>query len=222
MNAAQRNTELYRIAYQCALLKQQGCNGYCGNCQLNTSLYIDDAREAVLIKTNAAIDAEQMREYKKDEDISFWVKFFVVAIFCISFAVTCHTNKLKQPKPTATPTETQVPRPIPVPSVRITGDVIDYLPNIIRDVNGDGQINCIDWAVVFYEVRPDCRIIRNQHPTNGFHHLFIAIPQPGNTWLYIEPNTAGQLYYRMDLVWGDKYDPRYNRDETHIWKEYAK
>jgi len=56
MTNSQKTADLKRLAYQCAEQKNNGCNGNCGSCPLNVSLYIDDPREAVLIRTNAEID----------------------------------------------------------------------------------------------------------------------------------------------------------------------
>jgi len=212
MNAAKRNTELYRIAYQCGILRLRGCKGYCGNCQFNASLYIDDPREAVLIKTNAAIDAEQAENYRREEDAGFWAKIIAVVVFTLIFCWQC--AKCSAPKETP---------PKPTVSIKYyTIDVVSMLPSYVRDVNGDGVINCIDYAVCFYELKPDSRIIRNQNPNTGWHHLFNAVPQPDGSWLYIEPNSAHSGSYSMKNIWGIEYDPRYNRNETHLWKGYAK
>jgi len=64
MTNSQKTSDLKRLAYQCAEQKNNGCNNNCGNCPLNVSLYLDDPREAVLIRTNAEIDYqdEQAKE----------------------------------------------------------------------------------------------------------------------------------------------------------------
>ena len=56
MTNSQKTNDLKRLAYQCAEQKNDGCNDNCRNCPLNVSLYLDDPREAVLIRTKAEID----------------------------------------------------------------------------------------------------------------------------------------------------------------------
>jgi len=52
-----RSQEYYRIAYQCLeLVHTKGCNNNCAACALNIHLYCNDAKDATLIKTSAAID----------------------------------------------------------------------------------------------------------------------------------------------------------------------
>ena len=62
MTNSQKTADLKRLAYQCAEQKNNGCNDNCGSCPLNVSLYLDDPREAVLIRTNAEIDYQHDQE----------------------------------------------------------------------------------------------------------------------------------------------------------------
>jgi bacterioferritin-associated ferredoxin len=53
----QRSSEYYRIAYKCAEVKStKGCDSNCAACVLNVHLYVDDVRDATLIKTSAALN----------------------------------------------------------------------------------------------------------------------------------------------------------------------
>ena len=94
------------------------------------------------------------------------------------------------------------------------------------DVNGDGKTNCIDAAIIFYKYYPDkskvCIEI-NKNPKTGMHHLFNCVFTDG-AWKAIEPQAyyTDHSNYFMWAVWGDKYDNKYNRDETETWKVYAK
>jgi hypothetical protein len=84
----------------------------------------------------------------------------------------------------------------------------------IRDMNGDGLINCIDYSVLWYYYDPtNTLIIHNDHKSVGMNHLFVF-------WKgeYIEPQT-GKL---MTQTWGNKYNPDYNTNVTDEYKEYAK
>ena len=47
---------LYNIAIQCARLNSKGCAKGCEQCQFNVFNYVDDIREASLLKANAYTD----------------------------------------------------------------------------------------------------------------------------------------------------------------------
>jgi hypothetical protein len=56
----QKANEYRRLAYQCASNEANNtCNRYCANCPLNISLFLDDQKEAVLIKMSAIQDYQQ-------------------------------------------------------------------------------------------------------------------------------------------------------------------
>ena len=94
------------------------------------------------------------------------------------------------------------------------------------DVNRDGLTNCIDAAVTFYKYYPDkskvCIEI-NVNPKTGMNHLFNCVYTNG-VWKAIEPQSyySNHINYLMWEAWGNEYDNTYNRDETEIWKAYAK
>ena len=123
MKAVQHKTELYRLAYQCHEYKRKGCNGYCGNCQLNVSLYLDDAREAVLIKTGAALDNEKMAEYKREEDsknIGQGIAALGIIAFIIFSINSCmqscgQSYKTAEVKPRSSVTSPAIPEPAQTP-----------------------------------------------------------------------------------------------------------
>jgi hypothetical protein len=86
------------------------------------------------------------------------------------------------------------------------------------DVNQDGLYDCIDAAVLFYDLYPnkeDVQITRNINTREGFNHLFNSVRVNGK-WVAIEPQRAdGDM-----RCWGRRYDPRYNKDETREWSVY--
>ena len=93
-------------------------------------------------------------------------------------------------------------------------------------MDGDGLVNCIDAALVFYKVYPNknnVKIISNQHPDGRLNHMFNAVYIDGN-WHYIEPQSAYKKHrkYWMGNVWGDRYDRKYNRDVTEEYRRYLK
>jgi hypothetical protein len=97
MTKEQQATKLYRIAYQCALNKRYGCNQYCGNCRFNASLYVDNPREAVLIKTTAEIDENKSAAYnaQQEAESKAWTIFgwVIVGIVVLLFLWGCYSCK---------------------------------------------------------------------------------------------------------------------------------
>jgi hypothetical protein len=81
--------KLFMLAKHCANLEEDGCNHNCPACQYNVFNYVDDVREASLLKANAqgeryslnrAIeDLKQKRE--REESTDFWAKLVGVGIF---------------------------------------------------------------------------------------------------------------------------------------------
>ena len=94
------------------------------------------------------------------------------------------------------------------------------------DVNGDGLVNCIDAAVLFYQHFPDKSLVSitlNYNPATGMNHLFNAVNING-TWRAIEPqaNVINARCYFMTTVWQDEYDYRLNRNVTNHYKRYVR
>jgi hypothetical protein len=94
----------------------------------------------------------------------------------------------------------------------------------VRDVNKDGLVNCIDYAVVFWELFPDKHAITISYNENvgGVAHLFNVVYTSGR-WRAVEPQ-AGRHKDRgfwMRDYWGSRYSPSENIDYTHHWKRYA-
>jgi hypothetical protein len=96
-------------------------------------------------------------------------------------------------------------------------------------MNGDGLVNCIDYAQLFRVLYGDkARIIRNINPVSGMNHLLNAVPD-GNTKLvngqpyliYVEPQGSYDTW-RPDTFWGSDYMMQYNMDETDYWTEQIK
>ncbi|MDR1073307.1 MAG: hypothetical protein LBL45_06495 [Treponema sp.] len=77
----------------------------------------------------------------------------------------------------------------------------------IRDVNYDRKINCIDYAVVFYEIWPDSTIIR-VWDNKELNHLLNMVDGK-----YIEPQVrSGDPH----ILW-PTFDQAFKKDETRIW-----
>jgi hypothetical protein len=91
----------------------------------------------------------------------------------------------------------------------------------VRDVNGDGLINCIDHSITFRNLYgSNARIIINHNRWNGMNHMFVRVYYDGSKYIDIEPQGTPERY-SMGLIWGVQYDWFYNRDVTSQWGQYV-
>lgn len=119
--------------------------------------------------------------------------------------------------------------------------IIDYNTAIINtvrvaqsqvyDLDEDGKVNCVDYAIMFKLVwdksyprlKANCTIIRNRNWLTDMNHLFICIIDNTGENIWVEPGTFNPSNYRMENVWGDRYDPLCNRyGETEYWLREVK
>jgi hypothetical protein len=133
------------------------------------------------------------------------------------------------------PATVPIEKPKPVSTVVI--DDITYLKNnpnkvenipkvltvmqrqgAVKDVNRDGEINCIDYSIAFRSLYgSNASLIINNNPANGMNHMFIRVNyKNGVEFIDIEPQGTPDRY-SMGLVWGVKYNPYYNTDVTNRW-----
>ena len=215
MTNEQKGSQLYRLAYQCAENNYNGrcTNGYCGNCPLNVSLYLADQREAVLIKTNAALDFGKVNAERQSEVIKwlFLTGVMIAAVWWFIASVQSCTTPKDRPRDTVTKQATLADIPVTI------GRVLSS----VHDMNNDGLVNCIDYSVLFYKYFPgECNIIVNRNPSSGMHHMFVAV-WVNSKWVYVEPQ-GPQFDYDPKKVWGDYYNPYYNNITTAAWAVYAK
>ena len=223
----QKATELYRISRLCADRRSHNaCNGMCQQCPLNADHYSNNSQETMLIKLSASIDNQRVFEEEQRKFAVNRTLGIFVCVFTIWAVVKCNTPK---------PVKVQTPAPTPSQVVMPVGPIsnkpyeirlyntFQLIPSRLRDVNNDGVLNCIDYAVVFYEIygaENGARIIRNINPETGMNHLFNSVTVP-NGFIYTEP----QAIYPVtipDMYYLDTYDVRYNKDETDLWKRYAR
>ena len=105
--------------------------------------------------------------------------------------------------------------------------VLDNVEGNLRDTNGDGLVNCIDYAIVYkelwdstvpQELQDCCEIVRNYNKAGGMNHLFIRVREDGEQkWLFLEPQ-GDRASYAIPDIWRWKYDPQYNLyGETSWW-----
>ena len=89
--------------------------------------------------------------------------------------------------------------------------------NEVDDANDDNKINCIDYSVIFQALYgSDARLMVNRNPKTGMNHMFVRIFIK-ESFIDIDPQGTVDSYF-MQEIWGDKYDPKFNKDETEKWR----
>jgi acetylornithine/succinyldiaminopimelate/putrescine aminotransferase len=178
-------------------------------------LYIDDPKDATLIKTSAMIDLQhvdaQQRAIIRNERIEstfhgigllLVVALFVAPIMYISSCVSNYKAKLDAPKQQLSGIPDQY-------RVALTTH------RVVRDVNNSHDIDCIDYAITYYELYgPEARLV--WHKYGDFNHLFVRIPNGNGGWYNIEPTNAYMDVSKntMEYCWGGKFNPRMVKDVT--------
>ena len=99
--------------------------------------------------------------------------------------------------------------------------IINLMHNEEFDINEDGLVNCIDYAIMFHILYgSDARLIQNYNPSTGMNHLFIIIRNGGFTW-EVEPRGTYNKW-QMNEVWGAKYDRSLNQDVTYRYERFMR
>jgi len=104
------------------------------------------------------------------------------------------------------------PQPFKQPDVN---EILKRAHATLRDVNGDGKINCIDQAVRFYELMPMSVLVwHNNQADGGLNHLFVGYTKGNREDLsnvdkvVLVETSATYLVSPVDY-WGDRYIPSY-------------
>lgn len=119
------------------------------------------------------------------------------------------------------------PKPFKQPDVNET---LKRAHATIRDVDGDGKVNCLDYAVRFYELMPLSVLVwHNNQSDGGLNHLFVGYIK-GNS-VDIKNNDTGKVVFVETSVdylispadyWGDRYKSDYNSvDMAERFDKYA-
>jgi hypothetical protein len=109
--------------------------------------------------------------------------------------------------------------PIPAQTASVEAEikrVIRIINEDVFDINQDGLINCIDYAIFFCIFYPGSRIILNVNPRTRMNHLFNAVSDGRGGWITIEPQYHSRGFTMRD-VWRNQYDPQYDRDMTVLY-----
>lgn len=219
--------ELGGMKAQCMLDKKYGeCSGNCSQCERYGRLQrcyntLNDF-EKMAVDDAAKFQFKDMdKMYKIDRSNKRWESFgrtiLIGLILWMLFGIAkCSVKKWL---PDITSSDKIM---IMEESDKIWATITETHANL-RDMNGDGKVNCTDYAITFKKewdkkyAPEDCEIVRNKNTEEDFHHLFVRCMKDGE-WLYVEPQ-AKTRQYSMDIHWTAK---EYKKDlniygETDYW-----
>jgi hypothetical protein len=216
LSPEQKAKEMYRLAFTCSRQSREGkCSaGECAICPFNINQYLDDPQEARIIQASAAIDEANSTDLKRqvaaldnapDHSVAWSIALFVLCLLLVIVPIGC----------LCCTAPTQV-----VNTVTATKDILKDVDAMIvqtlvetrkqiRDMNKDGLINCIDYALLFAWIYPPQSVycIINQH--GNFNHMFNYVYWDGGM-VAIEPQ-AQSVRYTMQEFWGSTYVMKYDR-----------
>jgi len=66
MNKPMHEDKLYKIAYACVEMAEEGCHGLCAQCHYNIYNYVDDLKEATLLKSVVTYDYYKRKQELED------------------------------------------------------------------------------------------------------------------------------------------------------------
>jgi hypothetical protein len=84
------------------------------------------------------------------------------------------------------------------------------------DADGDGKIDCCDYALRFHELYGEGSYIIQNYNKGVMNHLFNEVEIAKDLYWCIEPQLTSN--YIMPANWGSKYNPAYNKDVTYRWR----
>jgi len=230
MTNEQRSQEYYRLALKCHELSQskRGCDHQCARCTLNVNLYVDDIRDATLIKTSAGIDWQKGQVVKAREQGTaigqlIWSLVLLIGLaLAVILPVQC-VKKHFSKAPTMPVYEAQELASTATPEV--TQKVLstcEYVRTNTKDVNKSGKIDCIDYALTFYEqYGSEAKLIWWVVELNKRTHLLCAVPNGYGQLLYIEPNRIGSFLNNViaQKVYLENFDLRWCKDVTADYQQ---
>jgi hypothetical protein len=170
----------------------------CPNCTYNIFNYGWHPNEAKLIKARAVLDYQNAIADEQQSRKNYWrtelAMALVVAALLLFTCIGISFIGADEHKPTIQA-------------------ALDWTKAHLRDTNYDGIINCIDYAIVFYEYYPNARIIRSKNPEYMFDHLSNMVDGK-----YIEPQVSNGDPMRM---WRKEWPDASKEDETLGWSWFA-
>lgn len=220
---------LYALAIECAKKHDIGCELDCANCQFNVFNYGLPISEASLLKANAYTayydKKDEIIEADIVENVASIIRWVAVIVVSLVFLWTC-TSFRSCTQPEDTIPDHDMPEAIYLRDNRNKVSNIPLIFEVMRkygvpDVNRDSKVDCIDYSLWFRMLYGSkARITVNVNPSSGMNHMFIRIVS-GYDVIDLEPQ-GDEFRYSMGSVWGSRYDPRYNRDETSKWSHVVR
>jgi len=227
------SSALYDCAVECALRRmnrrcKKKSGAYdCDDCKYNIYRYTDaDQRDVELFMVEAEMSAGAIQATGSGHHMVF----IILISLCLLLAwVTYKGDKERESHTVNSVANTILPKQVSSAQHEI---IMNTLRQVSRDhdrkvdVNKDGEINCIDAAVLFYKYYPDkdnvC-IELNVNPSAKMNHLFNCV-RINRVWKAIEPQSGftNQHSYYMKDVWGARYDNSKNKDVTNDYLRYVK
>jgi hypothetical protein len=186
---------LYKLAYQCVHSHTTVHCNVCATCAYNIDRYGWEPNQVRLIKASALVDYQQAIVNDKNRTKQF-IKSESTIMICIIIMVLFLFIGVGFID--AQPTTIE--------------EATTFVKDNLRDVNFDKKINCIDYAVIFYEVWPNARMM-HIYNFNGFSHLLNKV---GDT--YIEPRVSNGDPL---LLWSKEWYTVNVEDETDKWSWWA-
>jgi len=169
-------------------------------------------KEQSSIQTSAAIDFIHTRQWQRANQHKniIWgiISLGLILWSIISFRSYVAPNQ--KPLFSMSKPPTQV---VPETVQRQIQEAVRKTQGSVFDINDDGLVNCIDYAIIFCMFMPKSQIIHNENKSTGMNHLFNSVTTPDGTIIYIEPQTGKT----MQQQWGFKYNERYNVNETRYY-----
>jgi len=94
-------------------------------------------------------------------------------------------------------------------------ETTNYIKNNLYDVNNSGEVDCVDYAFMFYQYYPlsQVKIYVNYNEKTKMNHAFNAV-LVGDTWKTIEPQSTNPKKIFMEDVWGKQYDSSLDENWT--------
>ena len=227
---------LRRVKHKC---KEQFGSYACNNCRYNICEYADiDPKQAKLFVMQTDFEAKDTVSYNRSSDIVFW--FFILGFLALGLHsfnyyhpgelwkyVPSYFKQVVETTPVIEVEEQEVilatqPTKLNVNDIyKVIDDVlesvaVDYI--LGADLDGDGETNCHDAAILFYNYFPykdRLKIMQN----TPMRHIFVAV-LIGNVWYTIEPAAYawGEKSYWMKDVWGKKYNDQWDNNATSVVK----
>ncbi|MDR1046535.1 MAG: hypothetical protein LBL64_02065 [Treponema sp.] len=218
---------MYKFALDCAEHKiYNNCDKNCNNCASNIGMYNLSHQDAVMLQHAAEMETQHrfqlqheqrmrnLKEVKMQKQANVFTVITVFVFIVLSIMLTMWIFRMIMPKPEPQ----QSANHNEIHAVNIFRTLLRIYP---VDMNGDGKITCIDYAIEFYNIYPlqdSVQIVVNHNYARNWHHLFVYVDG-----VAVEPSAAlapgkdGNIYVNMESFWGDVYNPKYDTDVTAYW-----